>query len=310
MTDLERVFAPLRHVARLPVTRDQSMLLMAAVNEIFLGIDTFLAHSISGTIRPFEWIPIVFGPAAGAVLLLAGLIAGRGGTEAWNSRRRAASFLASGVLGLSIVVGLLGAYFHLVRAILPTGPLGQRVTVDLIVWAPPILGPLTFALVGLLGISAAWLEDPPGSGRLMWSARRWIHLPYSKTRAFFFMVSLGTLATVISAVLDHARTHFENPWLWVPTLAGVFGTVVAATLGALDRPGSWDLRIYALAMTLLILVGVVGAWLHIRDNLAFGGTVVVERFIRGAPFLAPLLFCNMGALGWIVLMDPDELHRG
>jgi hypothetical protein len=309
MTDLERVFAPLRHVQRVPVTRDQAMLLMAALNEIFLGIDTFLAHSISGTIRPFEWIPILFGPAAGAVLLLAGLIAGRGGTEVWNPRRRLASFLASGVLGLSIVVGLLGAYFHLVRAILPTGPLGARVTVDLIVWAPPILGPLTFALVGLLGISAAWLEEPPGSGRLLWSAGRRIHLPYSKTRAFFFMVSLGTLATVISAVLDHARTHFENPWLWIPTLAGVFGTVVAASLGALNRPGSWDLRIYALAMTLLILVGVIGAWLHIRDNLAFGGTVVVERFIRGAPFLAPLLFCNMGALGWIVLMDPDELRR-
>lgn len=310
MTDLERIFAPLRHVQRLPITRDQTMLLMAAVNEIFLGIDTFLAHSISGTIRPLEWIPILFGPAAGGLLLLAGGIAGRGGTQAWTSRRRTASYLATGVLGLSILVGLLGAYFHLVRAILPTGPVGERVTVDLLVWAPPILGPLTFSLVGLLGISAAWLEDPPGSGRLLILGGRPIQLPYSKTRAFFFMVCLGTLATVISSVLDHARTHFENPWLWVPTIGGVLGTVVAATLGALDRPATWDLRFYAWTMTLLIVVGIVGAVLHIQDNLAFGETIVVERFIRGAPFLAPLLFCNMGALGWIALMHPDELRRG
>jgi hypothetical protein len=309
MTSLEQVYAPLRHVRRLPVTRDQAMLLMAAVNEIFLGIDTFLAHSISGTIRPYEWIPIVFGPVAGGLLLAAGLIAGRGGTQAWTRRRRTASLLATGVLGASIVVGLLGAYFHFVRAILPTAPAGERVTLDLLIWAPPILGPLTFSLVGLLGISAAWLEEPPGSGRLLLFGDRYVQLPYSKTRAYFFMVSLGTLATVISAVLDHARTHFENPWLWVPTVAGVLGTVVAAALGVLESPGPWDLRFYAGTMGLLIVVGLVGAGLHIQDNLVLDSQIVIERFIRGAPFLAPLLFCNMGALGWIALMDADEVRR-
>lgn len=51
---------------RLPFSRDQLMLLLAAVNEIFLGIDIFLAHSISGTIVPYEWIPIIYGPVAGS----------------------------------------------------------------------------------------------------------------------------------------------------------------------------------------------------------------------------------------------------
>jgi len=298
MYHLATVFTPLRRI-RLPLSRDQLMLLMAAINEIFLGIDIYLAHSISGTIVPNEWIPIIFGPVAGALLLVAGLLATR--------RRPLATVIANGVFLCSITVGLLGAYFHLVRAILPTGPIGQQVSVNLLVWAPPIVGPLTFSLVGVLGISAAWLEDPPDSGRLALLAGRYVQLPFHKTRAYFFWVGLGTLATVLSSVLDHARTNFENPWLWVPTAVGVFGTVVAVTLGVIDRPTRADLITYTLAMLLLIVVGVVGALLHVNANLVAGGTVVPERFIRGAPFLAPLLFCNMGALGLITLMDPVEM---
>jgi hypothetical protein len=301
MYHLATVFPPLRRIRSLPLSRDQLMLLMAAINEIFLAIDIYLAHSISGTIRPNEWIPIVFGPIAGGLLLLAGLVA--------LKQRPLATLIATVVFVFSIGVGLLGAYFHVVRAILPSGPPGQRVNIDLLVWAPPILGPLTFALVGMLGISAAWIEDPPDSGVLVLLAGRRLRLPYSKTRAYLFWIGLGILATVISSVLDHARTHFENPWLWLPTAAGVFGTVVVVTLGAIDRPRRADLFIYTLTMLLLIVVGVVGSVLHIGDNLTSRGDLVVERFIRGAPFLAPLLFSNMGMLGLIVLLDPVEQRR-
>jgi hypothetical protein len=299
MYHLATVFSPVQRVRRLPLSRDQFMLLMAAINEIFLGIDIYLAHSISGTITRNEWIPIIFGPVAGVLLLLAGLIALR--------QRPLATIIANLTLLASIGVGLLGAYFHFVRAILPSGPAGQQVTVNLLVWAPPILGPLTFCLVGVLGISAAWIEDPPGSGVLVLLAGQRIHLPLSKTRAYFFWISLGILATVISSVLDHARTNFENPWLWVPTAAGIFGTVVAMTLGAIDRPTRADLTTYTATMLLLIVVGVVGALLHVGFDLSALRVVVPERFIRGAPVLAPLLFSNMGALGLIALLDPTEL---
>jgi hypothetical protein len=59
-------------------------------------------------------------------------------------------------------------------------------------------------------------------------------------------------------------------------------------------------------MLLLILAGVVGAVLHIGDNLTAGGLFVVDRFIRGAPVLAPMLFANMGTLGLIAILDPRE----
>lgn len=294
---LARVF-PILNRVRLPLTRDQLMLLMAAVNLFFLGLDIYLAHSISGTIVPYEWIPIIFGPFAGALLLVAGVVALR--------KRDLATVIANVIFLASIAVGLLGAYFHVIRAVLPTGPIGARVNVDLLVWAPPILGPLTFSLVGLIGISAVWLEDPVDSGRLALLSKRRIQLPYSKTQAFLFIVGLGTLATLISSVLDHARTNFHNPWLWVPIAAGVFGTVVAAALGNMDYPSRGDIIVYVSAMVLLLITGVVGAILHIQEDLTAQGTFVLERFIRGAPFLAPLLFANMGTLGLIVLLDPRE----
>ncbi|KPK07955.1 MAG: hypothetical protein AMJ56_12485 [Anaerolineae bacterium SG8_19] len=286
----------------LPLSRDQLMLLMAAINQVFLSVDIYLAHNLNGTIRPREWIPIVFGVVAGALLLLAGLIALR-----W---RRTASIIASLVLIASIIVGLMGAYFHIVRAIRPTAPLGEIVTIPLLVWAPPIVGPLIFSLVGLWGVSAAWVEDPPDSGILkLWGDTR-LRLPLSKTRAYLFMVSLGTLATLLSSVLDHGRAQFENPWLWPPIAVGVFATVVAFGLAAIDWPTRGDVGIYFLAMVLLLLVGVVGFVLHIQFDLTTQNAIVPERFLRGAPFLAPMLFANMGMVGLIAILNPAEEERG
>jgi len=297
MYHLAALFPPVKRV-RIALSRDQFMLLMLASNELLLGLETYIAHLISGTIVPYEWIPIIFGPSAALLILVAGVIAFR--------NRPLGTALANLVFLLSITVGLVGAYFHVVRAIRPYALPGEQISVPLLVWAPPILGPLTFALVGLLGISAAWIEDPPDSGTLVISKKFRLRLPYSKTRAYFYMVSMGSLATVISSVLDHARTDFSNPWLWVPTSIGVFATVVAVALAALDSPSKGDLATYFTAMLLMLLVGAVGAWLHVSQNLTTTGTFVGERFIRGAPPLAPLLFSDMGAIGLLVLLDPAE----
>jgi len=297
---LAEVFPKLREI-KLPFTRDQFILLMAAVNEIFLGLDIYLAHSISGTIVPREWIPIIFGPTAGVLLLLAGAIA--------IKNRPIAVVLANIVLISSIVVGLLGAYFHLVRGILPSAPLTQKVTIDLLVWAPPVIGPLMFSLVGWMGISAAWIEDPADSGQLVLFRGRKLPLPISKTRAYLVMICLGILATLISSVLDHARTDFRNPWLWLPTAVGVFSAVVAFALAAYDEIRKQDVVVYVIAMGLLIAVGLIGLVLHILLNLTSEGLVIQERFIRGAPFLAPTLYANMGLLGLLVLLDPTEQSK-
>jgi hypothetical protein len=77
----------------------------------------------------------------------------------------------------------------------------------------------------------------------------------------------------------------------------------------MDRPSRSDLIIYTLTMLLMLCIGVLGLALHVNDNLTSRGVFVVERFIRGAPFLAPLLFANLGGLGLIALLDPVEQRR-
>ena len=59
-------------------------------------------------------------------------------------------------------------------------------------------------------------------------------------------------------------------------------------------------------MLLLILVGIVGFALHAESSLTTSGLVVVERLLRGSPILAPLLFCNVGLMGLLALLDPRE----
>lgn len=297
MYHLATLFPMIKRV-RIPVSRDQALLLMMALNELLLGLETYLAHLISGTIVPYEYIPIIFGPISGVLLLLAGLMSRR--------KRLMATTMAMIIFLVSIMVGLLGAYFHLSRALLPNAPNGHIFSVPLLVWAPPLLGPLTFALVGLVGISSLWIENPPDSGILHLGGGKRLAMPYSKTQAFFFMVSLASLATVISSVLDHARTDFSNVWLWLPTGIGIFAVVIAALLGSNDHPGRSELFIYTGAMLLMILVGVLGVFLHIDRNLTTQSVIVYERFLRGAPFMAPMLFSDIGAIGLLVLLDPKD----
>lgn len=296
MSYMATVFPPARRLERLPFSRDQLMLLMAAINELFLSVDIFLAHSASGQITRSEWIPIVFGAVAGLLLLLSGVIAFRS--------RPTAVILANLVFLGSIVVGLLGIYFHLSRTLLLTTP-GQE-PVGALVWAPPFLGPLFFALVGVLGISAAWAEEPVNSGRLTLLGGRCLQMPYSKTRAYFLIVSIFVLAALISSVLDHSRFNLDNGWVWLPIIAGLFGVATCLSLGFIQEPKRADLTIYAVSMTLLIVIGTVGFLLHLNTSLVPRGIFVVERFVRGSPLLAPLLFANVGLLGLIVLFDPRE----
>lgn len=274
------------------------ILLLAAVNELFLGLDTYLAHVLNGTIQPREWIPIIFGAVAGILLLVAGITALR--------YPQLASWLATAVFLSSIVVGILGAYFHLLRGSLPTAPAGQQLTLILLVWAPPVLAPFAFSLVGILGISAAWSEHPFGSGQLHISSQRRLQLPYSKTQAYYFLVSLGILIALLSSTLDHVRHPWETSWLWAPVIIGVFATTIAAAIATISEPTLADRRTYTFAMILLILVGMIGAYFHIVADLTSQSVIVPERFLRGAPFLAPLLYINMGLLGLFVLWPTQQ----
>ncbi len=285
---------------RFLLSRDQWFLLLIAINEAFLSLDTYLVHILNGTIRPREWIPIIFGAVAAVGLLISGALAQR--------RRSLAAALATTIFVGSVIVGVLGAYFHLSRGMLPSAPIGQRFTLRLAIWSPPILAPFAFAGVGIMGMSAAWLEKPLHSGTLHLPRGLKISLPYSKTAAYLFLVALGILVALISSVLDHARQPWENPWLWLPVIAGIFGAITSLGLGLLKVQSRHDVATHIAGMFFLIIVGVIGAGLHIRADLGARQVFVIERFLRGAPFLSPLFFANMGALGLLALLPatPDR----
>ena len=146
------LISPLAKKVKIPFSRDQIMLLMIALNELLLGFETFSAHIISGSIVPNELYPIVFGPLSGLLLIISIFLQKR--------FKKQALILASITLGLSLLVGLLGTWFHIQRAILEFAPAGFRISIPLIIWAPPVLAPLTFCLISILGFFAIWPEDP------------------------------------------------------------------------------------------------------------------------------------------------------
>ncbi|MBK7177649.1 MAG: hypothetical protein IPH82_10760 [Chloroflexi bacterium] len=88
-------------------------------------------------------------------------------------------------------------------------------------------------------------------------------------------------------------------------MAGIFGTVVAAGLGVVNKPTKGDIWVYVGTMLLLILVGLVGAALHVLFDLS-GQNAIVTGVFCAARLSAPLLFANMGTLGLIALLSPVE----
>lgn len=281
---------------RSPLTRDSAFILFVALNELIMGLETYLAHVMNGTIRFNEWIPIVCGPLFAMMLVISFI----------NAKRKTQLALGLTTLALlgSMIVGLLGTYFHVLRAIRPLAASGDRLSLGLLVWGAPAFAPPTFVLVGVLGCVALANTDGQKQGGAYGQVliRR---LPLSKDKIYFALASLGVLIATVSSLFDHLRGGFENPWLWVPTLSGLLGMVTALVLAMVKQPHRGDLTIYTGVMGLLLGVGPLGLLFHILHDLGPGGSITIERFLRGAPVLAPMVFANMALMGLIVLLDPD-----
>jgi hypothetical protein len=85
---------------------------------------------------------------------------------------------------------------------------------------------------------------------------------------------------------------------------GVVTAVVCFAMALLRSPRWADLVVYAAAMAAMLVTGLLGVWFHFQDNVTSRGVIVAERFIRGAPIMAPLLYAHVGLLGLVVLMNP------
>jgi hypothetical protein len=110
--------------------------------------------------------------------------------------------------------------------------------------------------------------------------------------------------------LDHGRVNFEDEFTLIPVFLGLFGGVVTLMLAMTEKRTSTDFFIFFWTMLLMIWVGVMGLGLHVNADLSETGEQIVwERFIRGAPVMAPMLFANMGLLGLITMVGAEVQKR-
>lgn len=283
----------------LPVSRSDLLLILVALTQIGLGVETTLAHLVSGSIKPAEAIPVVFGPVAGLVLLFALFL---------RLRRHAvtlSSLIIIGVAGASVVVGVVGSALHWARAVPPAAAEGV-LQWSWLIYAPPVAGPLAFAGVGLMGILSVLEDTKPESGRLTLPGVMTFNTPLSQTRQYLWLVALGLFAATLSAFLDHGRTHYEDLAVWIPVVLGMFGSATALIMALYERHTAADWFIFFWVMILMVVVGVLGLGLHLNADLPeTGQTIIVERFIRNAPVLAPMLFAIIGSYGIFTMIGAE-----
>ncbi len=284
----------------LPLSRNDLLLLLVALAEIGMGLETYLAHLISGDVKPAESVPVIFGPIAGILLILAlGL----------RVRARQATFMSSLLVILtgmaSVVVGIVGTAFHWARALPPVSFDTYGLQWDWIIYAPPVAGPLAFSGVGLLAIIALLEDTSPETGKLTLPGFITFDTPLPQTKQFLWLIAFGFYAATLSATLDHARTGFEDIFVWIPTGLGLFGSVTSTLMALYHEQRKSDYFIYFITMLVMIAVGVLGFGLHINADLpeSAEGGLQVERFIRGAPPMAPMLFAIMGSFGLLTMID-------
>ncbi len=239
-------------------------------NLAFLAVDIYVAHSVNDFALWQEWIPFGFSIAA-AVVLLPGL--GRRGFE------KGAPRMVGWVVGyLAIAVGLLGFVYHLEDTFFVDR------TLKSLVYSAPFAAPLSYSGIGfLLVLNRARLESEQE-----WAA--WV---------VFFALG-GLVGNLALSLCDHAQNGFFVLAEWIPVVAAAFGVSFLLTTFFGYRDSSY-LTICKGVMLAQILVGLVGAWMHLQANMHAPAGSLRDRFVYGAPIFAPLLFADIAILALLGL---------
>ena len=258
----------------LPFATRKTELLLAftCLNFLFVGIDVLMAHSQNNFFR-WALIPLIFSPVA--VLAILAQLRFRTSTVVGRAFRT--------VMWCGVGVGLAGTFFHLTGN--ATG--GQESLHRLLVEGSPIAAPIAFA-----GISIFALASEHNRGTL-------------RSSTLLNLVGLGFLGSVLAAFLDHARISFTPGYTLIPI---VFGTLAAMSCFYLarSRTNPKETQVHLCILGLSMVVGLVGAVLHVRGDLAGTESIVWARLLYRNPVLGPLLFCDLAVLGALsILPEPD-----
>jgi hypothetical protein len=248
----------------------------ALVNLAGLAPDIYLAHSTNLFRVSVEYLPLYFSLAAPVILIVA-LIALRGGSEkTWR-------VLGHAVGWCSVVVGVAGLILHL------DSHFFHETTLASLVYTAPFAAPLAYTGIGLILILNRMVDA---------ESPEW-------PQAVLLLALGGFVGNFIFSLTDHAQNGFFREVEWVPVVAGAVGVgfLLVPFVMPVDR---YYLASCAVVMAFQAAVGLLGFYFHVEANLASSGGTLMDKFVYGAPALAPLLFPNLALLAGIGLF---VLHR-
>jgi hypothetical protein len=282
--------ATLLDVARLrmPVERDRLILLFVAVNLVFLTVDVAVAHSVNGFVPRYELVPLLV-PPWGILTSLA--LAFRRTECPWLYG------LHTLLMALTVATGVLGFAFHLYAVLGPA----RRLAWWWLAFGAPVLAPLSYAGVGLVGWVAVMSETP--DGRLQFGPWLQLDLRWSKTQVLMGLVALGFLGATLTSYLDHAQYGYTAPE-WIPVFAGLPAFLYTSAVTLWPDLDPIDARGLLATLLGMVIVGLLGLAFHLSRDLADTGQLTLERLRSWAPILAPLLFTDLGLLGLVSALRP------
>lgn len=130
--------------------------------------------------------------------------------------------------------------------------------------------------------------------------------PSTVTHLRLLLLGLSTFICLMTPVELLLLNHLEKPWQWIPFAA--LGVLVLANVAVWRRPSAPLLRAYQGLMAVMLGVGLLGVFFHLRQNYglslelapeAVGWGRVTETLKGAAPALAPGLFAQLGLLGLV-----------
>ena len=199
-------------------------------------------------------------------------------------------------MSTGLMVGFLGTAFHMNAVLNPLGHLSWA----WLVFGSPILAPLAFSGISLLGLYAITEEVKDSPGVLVIQGLGTFHAPITRDKHFLWLVGLGFGASAITSIIDHAQYGY-NPYKLIAIVFGIFATSVVLTIALSDKWSKKDELVFFWTMIAAIVVGVMGFGFHLSGDLAGTGKISLERMLVFAPILAPLLYGDLGMLGLIVV---------
>ncbi len=237
-----------------------------------LSLDVYVAHSLNQFRDEAEYVPVYFSLAAPGVLAV-GTVAGRWrrGCVVWRDLGYLVGWLA-------VAVGLVGMILHL------NSRWFYERTLESLVYAAPFAAPLSYAGLGLLLVMNRMVDQHSQEWPL------WV-----------LMMALGGFAgNFVFTLTDHAQNGFFHRSEWIPVVSSAFavGVLAAPLLTAIGRRYLW---LCAVVLVVQAVVGVFGFFLHVKADIEGPEATLFDKFVQGAPPMAPLLFADLVVLAAIGL---------